>query len=262
MDDNELCGGHHFSQNASMCEPDRFVSNLLHERSRYDRRFRAQCWEEVAFNKRRESFPTLLVIIHFVALLTLLLRSNSPGFWFQQRISLTIAVLLLYRLYNTVVGTSSGGSRLRIAGLLGHLFIDTPPPFSSNTRGFGVAFVRIVTCAMYAATGLNKIIVEGSEWVTGTAVRRTLSCKSHIKYPWDQVGVLLPDFITVTLTSFVVVLEIGGAILLTMGVSDGWDHTLFLTIIFHIIPCSARRNYAGCFVQPDVLRKFTFVFTL
>ena len=64
-----------------------------------------------------ESFPTLLVIIHFVALLTLLIRSNSPGFWFQQRISLTMAVLLLYRLYNTVLCTSSGGSRLRIARL-------------------------------------------------------------------------------------------------------------------------------------------------
>ena len=186
-----------------------------------------------------ESFPTLLVIIHFVALLTLLIRSNSPGFRFQQRFSLTIAVLLLYRLYNTVLCTSSGGSRLRIAGLLGHLFIDTPPPFSSDARGSGVAFVRIVTCAMYAATGLNKILVEGSEWVTGTAIRRTLSCKSHVKYPWDQVGVLLPDFITVTLTRFVVVLEIGGAILLTMGVSDGWDHTQFLTILsfilFHVV---------------------------
>ena len=81
--------------------------------------------------------------------------------------------------------------------------------------------------------------MEGSEWVTGTAVRRTLSCKSHVKYPWDQVGVLLPDFITVTLTRFVVVLEIGGAILVTMGVSDGWDHTQFLTILsfilFHVV---------------------------
>lgn len=185
-----------------------------------------------------ESFPTLLVIIHFVALLTLLLQSNSRSFWFQQRFTLLIAVLLQYRLYNIVLCTSSGGSRLRIAGLLGHLFIDAPP-FSSDARGFGVAFVRVVTCAMYAATGVNKVIVEGSEWVTGTAVRRTLSCKSHVKYPWDQVGILLPDFITVMLTRFVVVLEIGGAILLTMGMSDGWDHTLFLTIssfiLFHVV---------------------------
>ena len=60
MDDNELCGGHHFSQNACMCEPDRFVSNLLHERSRDDRRFRAQCWEKVAFDKRRRKFSDVV----------------------------------------------------------------------------------------------------------------------------------------------------------------------------------------------------------
>ena len=43
-----------------MCEPDRFVSNLLHERSRYDGRSRAQGWEEVAFNKRRGKFSDVV----------------------------------------------------------------------------------------------------------------------------------------------------------------------------------------------------------
>ena len=43
---------------------------------------------------------------------------------------------------------------------------------------------------------------------------------------------------------------------LNMGVSDGWDHTQFLTmlslILFHVV----LGVTTGCFVQPDVLRNY------
>ena len=126
-----------------------------------------------------------------------------------------------------------------------------------------MAFVRIVTCAMYAATGLNKILVEGSEWVTGNLYWRTLSLKSPRQVSLGSSRGTSTEFHH----SYVdkVCCGIGNRRCNSLNhrlcPMDG-SHSISDYIVFHIIPCSARRNYAGCAIQPGVLTTSTFVFTL
>ena len=66
-----------------------------------------------------------------------------------------------------------GGAKLQLLGLFGHALTSEATPRETEeerekpSSGFGVAFTRLGTCAMYMAAGANKLFDE--DWRQGTA---------------------------------------------------------------------------------------------
>lgn len=188
-------------------------------------------------NAAPASFPAWVLIVQFGSLLALLMG------W-HPRFAAVVALLMQGRMYVRLQTTMYGGAKLQLLGLFGHALTSEATPRETGeerekpSSGFGVAFTRLGTCAMYVASGANKLLDE--DWRRGTAVRKTLACVSVVHHPAISNFVVkhLPDAVGAAATWSSMALEVIAPILIVVATSAGLPDAAVLTVaalvVFHV----------------------------
>ena len=118
-------------------------------------------------------FPLWLRFVHCGALFILTVPRipySSSSYCYQ--IAAFVAFIAHFRIFVSAMPVALyDGTRLQLLGLFTHAFISQNED-NVSSNGFGVAFLRISTCAMYASTAINKLRVKDSAWLNGTAIKK------------------------------------------------------------------------------------------
>ena len=118
-------------------------------------------------------FPLWLRFVHCGALFILTVPRipySSSSYCYQ--IAAFVAFIAHFRIFVSAMPVALyDGTRLQLLGLFTHAFISQNED-NVSSNGFGVAFLRISTCAMYASTAINKLRVKDSAWLNGTAIEK------------------------------------------------------------------------------------------